>query len=60
MPYLVVAVLLVCSRVFGELKSALAGVSIGISNILGETGINAAISPLYLPGGLLIIAALLA
>lgn len=59
-PYLVVAVLLVCSRVFGELKSALAGVSIGMSNILGETGINAAFSPFYLPGGLLIIAALLA
>jgi lactate permease len=59
-PYLVVAVLLVCSRVFGEIKSLLTGISVGVTNILGETGVSASFSPLYLPGGLLVIAALVA
>lgn len=60
MPYLVVAALLVCSRVFVEFKSLLSGVKIGFSDILGEAGISASFSPLYLPGGLLIIGALVA
>ena len=59
-PYLVVAALLVCSRVFGEFKSLLASVSLSFSNILGEVGISTAFSPLYLPGGLLIISAFVA
>ncbi len=57
-PYLVVALLLVCSRVFGDIKAALSSVSVGITDILGEVGVSASFSPLYLPGGLLVIAAL--
>jgi len=59
-PYLLVALFLVCSRVFVELKSLLAGIGINFTNILGETGVSAGFSPLYLPGGLLILAALCA
>jgi len=60
LPYLLVAVLLVCSRVFTEFKAMLSGVSLGFTNILGEVGISTSFSPLYLPGGLLIIAAIAA
>lgn len=60
MPYVLVSLLLVCSRVFGELKSVLVGIGFSWSGILGESGINAGISPLYLPGGLLVIAAIFA
>ncbi|GAB2702609.1 hypothetical protein GCM10027170_36800 [Aliiglaciecola aliphaticivorans] len=59
-PYLIVAGLLVISRVSPEIKSFLANMSIGLTDILGEQGVSAAFSPLYLPGGLLIIAALTA
>lgn len=59
-PYLLVAALLVCSRVFTEFKGLLTGVSFGFSNILGEAGVSTSFSPLYLPGGLLIISALVA
>jgi lactate permease len=59
-PYLLVAVLLVCSRVFAEFKSLLSSVTLSFSNILGEAGVSAAFSPLYLPGGLLVIAAIAA
>ncbi|WP_133469668.1 L-lactate permease [Paraglaciecola marina] len=59
-PYLVVAALLVCSRVFVEFKNLLADASYGFTDILGEVGMSAAFSPLYLPGGLLIIGALVA
>lgn len=59
-PYLLVAALLVCSRVFPEIKSLLSSVSLSFSNILGEAGVSAAFSPLYLPGGLLVIAAIAA
>ena len=60
MPYLLVAVLLVCSRVFGDFKALLNSVSFGFTDILGETGVSTAFSPLYLPGGLLLIGALAA
>lgn len=59
-PYVLVALLLVISRVFGEVKSFLSGLSLGWSDILGETGVSASVSPLYLPGGLLLISALAA
>ncbi|BFM09160.1 L-lactate permease [Halioxenophilus aromaticivorans] len=59
-PYLVVAMLLVASRVSSDVKAAFVSVSIGAKNILGEAGVNADFSPLYLPGGLLLIAALVA
>jgi len=60
MPYVLVSILLVCSRVFTEFKSVLVGMGFSWSNILGEAGISAGISPLYLPGGLLAIAAIFA
>ncbi|REL36748.1 L-lactate permease [Thalassotalea euphylliae] len=59
-PYLLVAALLVCSRVFGDFKALLNSVSIGFTDILGEAGVSTAFSPLYLPGGLLLIGALAA
>lgn len=59
-PYLVVAALLVVSRVSPEFKSMLSNVKVEFSDILGEAGISASFSPLYLPGGLMIIAALVA
>jgi lactate permease len=60
MPYVLVSVMLVCSRVFSELKTLLISINFSWVNILGETGISGTISPLYLPGGLLVIAALFA
>ncbi|MBD1400703.1 L-lactate permease [Pelovirga terrestris] len=58
-PYLLVALILVASRVFPALKSALLSVSFGWSNILGETGVSGSIQPLYLPGGILLFVCIL-
>jgi lactate permease len=52
-PYVLLAIFLVASRVFPELKAALLSVSIGWIDILGETGISGKLEPLYLPGGIL-------
>lgn len=52
-PYLLLAVFLVASRVFPDLKNALSAVSFGWTDILGEAGVSGAIQPLYLPGGIL-------
>ncbi|WP_282178280.1 L-lactate permease [Vibrio nereis] len=59
-PYVLLAVVLVASRVSADFKAMLTGVSLSFSNILGEAGISAAIQPLYLPGGILVFVALLA
>lgn len=59
-PYVLVSALLVCSRVFVEFKGMLTSVGFSWTAILGEQGINAGISPLYLPGGLLAISAIFA
>ncbi len=59
-PYVLLAVVLVASRVSADFKAMLTGVSLSFSNILGETGISAAIQPLYLPGGILVLVALVA
>ncbi|MGF1690117.1 L-lactate permease [Photobacterium kagoshimensis] len=59
-PYVLLAVILVASRVSKDFKSMLTDVSFSLSNILGEAGISAAIQPLYLPGGILVFVALLA
>lgn len=59
-PYVLLAVTLVASRVSPEFKGLLKSVSLSFSNILGETGISAAIQPLYLPGGILVFVALIA
>ena len=60
LPYVLLAVVLVASRVSADFKTMLVGVSLSFSNILGETGISAAIQPLYLPGGILVFVALIA
>lgn len=52
-PYVLLAIFLVVSRVFPELKAALLSVSFGWIDILGETGISGKLEPLYLPGGIL-------
>ncbi|WP_194437766.1 L-lactate permease [Vibrio fluminensis] len=59
-PYVLLAVVLVASRVSTEFKAMLTSVSVSFTNILGETGISTAIQPLYLPGGILVFVALVA
>ncbi|WP_375582186.1 L-lactate permease [Cyclobacterium xiamenense] len=55
LPYLILAVLLVLSRLPQlPLKGWLSGFSVGVEDLLG-TGISASSSPLYLPGTLLLI-----
>jgi len=60
LPYLLLAIVLVASRVSSEFKGLLQSVSLSFSNILGETGVSAAIQPLYLPGGILVFVTLIA
>lgn len=57
-PYLLVAVVLVLSRVWTPFREFLTSVSFGMSNIFGETGVSASIQPLYLPGGILVFVSL--
>lgn len=57
-PYLLVALLLVVSRVFPEMTTLFKSVSVSFSTLLGEAGISAAVQPLYLPGGILVIVVL--
>ena len=57
-PYLLVAGILVLSRVSTEFKGWLTSWSFGMSDIFGEAGISASIQPLYLPGGILCFVAL--
>jgi len=57
-PYLLVAAILVASRVIADFKAMLLSFSFGMRNILGETGISATIEPLYLPGGVLLFVCL--
>ena len=59
LPYVIVGVLLVISRVFPQVGAALKSVSLSFANILGEAGVNAGIEPLYLPGGILVIVVLI-
>ncbi len=59
-PYVLLAVILVASRVSADFKALLLGIKLSFSNILGETGISTAIEPLYLPGGILVFVALIA
>ncbi|WP_296221128.1 L-lactate permease [Pseudomonas sp. UBA2684] len=54
LPYVLVGALLVISRVFPEVGSALKSVVLVFPDILGEAGIKADFMPLYLPGGILV------
>ncbi|MGX9416437.1 L-lactate permease [Vibrio sp. WJH972] len=60
LPYVLLALILVASRVSSEFKSMLTDVSLSFSNIFGEAGISTSIQPLYLPGGILVFTAFLA
>ncbi|SHO59270.1 L-lactate permease [Vibrio quintilis] len=60
LPYVLLAVILVASRVSPEFKAMLLNVKIGIGHILGEPDIGTSFAPLYLPGGILVFVALLA
>lgn len=60
LPYLLVALLLVCSRMFEGFESLLTSVTLNFPSILGESDISASLSPLYLPGGMLFFSALVA
>ncbi|GAB2785200.1 L-lactate permease [Halomonas shantousis] len=58
-PYLLLAVILVISRVIPEVKDFFTGFLVfGWSDILGETGVSGSIQPLYLPGGVMVIVVL--
>ncbi|MBF0658132.1 L-lactate permease [Psychrobacter sp. NG25] len=59
-PYLLVALLLVCSRILTGFQSLLNSATVDLTSILSEADISASFSPLYLPGGLLLISALVA
>ncbi|HBY86345.1 MAG TPA: lactate permease [Colwellia sp.] len=59
LPYLLVAIILVLSRVSTEFKALLKSLSFGFSSILGEVGISASVQPLYLPGGILFFVCIL-
>ncbi|GAB3253863.1 L-lactate permease [Arthrobacter pigmenti] len=56
-PYVLVAVLLVGSRIIEPLTNFLTGVAIPFNNILG-TEISTAVQPLYLPGFIFILASI--
>lgn len=57
-PYILLAILLVLSRVVPELKAALLAVSVGWTDILGEAGVSGSIEPFYLPGGIILMVVL--
>jgi len=59
LPYLLVGVILVISRVFPEVTAMFKSISFGASDLLGEAGISAAVQPLYLPGGILVMVVLM-
>ncbi|WP_445938014.1 L-lactate permease [Pseudomonas sp.] len=60
LPYVLVGVLLVISRVFPEVSAALKAVMLNFPDLLGETGVSANFQPLYLPGGILVTVVLAA
>ncbi len=58
LPYVLLALFLVASRVIDPLRAALNSVSFGWTNILGEEGISGSIEPLFLPGGIILMVVL--
>lgn len=57
-PYGLLALILVLSRTVPSFKAWLLSVSVGVKDILGETGISGNFQPLYLPGGILVFVCL--
>ena len=60
LPYLLLAIILVLSRVNKDFLGWLLSINVSFNNILGEAGVSTSIAPLYLPGGILVFVALLA
>jgi lactate permease len=58
LPYILVAIILVITRVSDEAKAFVNSIVIPFKDILGE-GLGYTISPLYLPGGILVFVVLL-
>lgn len=59
LPYLLLALLLVVSRVFPEAKAFFTSfLAFGWNDILGEAGVSGSIQPLYLPGGIMVLVVL--
>lgn len=56
-PYVLVAIILVITRVSSEAKAFVSSLIIPFKNILGE-GLGYTIAPLYLPGGILVFVVL--
>ncbi len=59
LPYVVLAALLVLSRVSADVKGMLQSVDISWDAILGHSDISASFQPLYVPGGILVFVALI-
>jgi len=59
LPYLLVGVILVISRIFPEVTALFKSISFGATDLLGEAGISAGVQPLYLPGGILVMVVLM-
>ncbi len=53
LPYVMVAGILVLTRVNPDVKKFLLSIKIAFVNLMGEKGISASIEPLYLPGGII-------
>jgi len=56
-PYLLVALVLIATRMIPELKSVLQQFALTYGDILGQQGISADFQPLYLSGGILVFVA---
>lgn len=54
-PYILLAIFLVVSRTVPAVGNALKSITFVAKDIMGETGIGGDFSPLFLPGGLLVI-----
>ena len=59
LPYGLIALLLVASRVSSDFKGWLVSVQFSATDLLGASGISGAIQPLYLPGGIMVFVALI-
>ncbi len=59
LPYVLLAAMLVISRTVEPIREALLSLSFGWPTILGEADISGSLEPLYLPGGILVLAVLI-
>lgn len=59
-PYILLALALVSSRISSDFKAMLTSLNLSFDQILKHPDISASIQPLYLPGGILVIVAMIA